>query len=120
MHVLMLTRQTVGELINPLSEEDVIKAGQNAGSTAPEALMSAIDGKITVGHVIELIHNLSSYANLFEYTERNEGGRCTITLMHEMGRKWSLFIAHYLNAAFASAQCQPKYDVADRYVTFTI
>jgi hypothetical protein len=120
MHVMMLSRQTVNELIKPLSDEDAIKAGQNTGKTAPAALMTAIDGKITVSHVIKLIHNLSSYGNLFEYTEKNEGGHCTITLMHEMGRKWSLIIAHYINAAFAAAQCQAKYDIADRYVTFTI
>jgi hypothetical protein len=120
MHAMMLSRQTLSELVAPLSEDYIIKAGQNAGKTAPEELMTAKYGKITVGHVIDLMHNLSSYANWFEYTEKNEGEHWTITLMHELGQKWSLFIAHYFAAAFAATGHQAKYDVADRYVTFTI
>ena len=117
---LALSRQTLSELINPLSEDSIIKAGQNAGKTAPEELMTAKYGKITITHVIDLMHTLSSYANWFEYTEKNEGEHSTITLMHEMGRNWSLFIVNYFSEAFAAAGCQAKCDVADRYVTFAI
>ena len=120
MQVKMLSQQTLSELIEQLSEENVTKAGQNAGKTAPEALMTVTYGKITVGNVIQFIHHMSSYGNWFEYTEKNEGERVTITLMHGMGRKWSLFIANYLSEAFAAAGCKAKYNVADRYVTFTI
>jgi hypothetical protein len=42
--------------------------------------------------VIEYIHDLSAYANLFEYYEKNENERWTITLMHELGPKWSAFL----------------------------
>jgi len=120
MQVKMLSQQTLSELVDQLSEENVTKAGQNAGKTAPEALMTAIYGKITVGNVIQYIHHLSSYGNWFEYTEKNEGEHLTITLIHSMGRKWSLFIANYVNEAFAAAGCKAKYNVADRYVTFII
>ncbi len=119
-NAVTLTRQTFGELVNDLSEDIIIKAGQNAGKTAPQVLITSKYGKITVGHVIAYLHDLSSYANWFEYTEKNEGEHSTITLMHEMGRNWSLFIAHYLAEAFAAAGCKAKYEVADRYVTFAI
>jgi hypothetical protein len=120
MHAMVLSRRTIGELIEYLSDDDIAKAGQNAGRTAPEALIVAIYGKITVSHVVDLIRNLSSYSDLFEYTEKTEGERLTMTLMHDLGHKWSLFIAHYVIEAFAAAGCKPKYEVTDRYVTFTI
>jgi hypothetical protein len=120
MNNLRVSRQTLTELINPLSEDLIIKAGQNAGNSAPRALMAAIDGEMTVTTVISLMHNLSAHANWFEYTEKNEGEHSTITLMHEMGRNWFLFIAHYFTAAFAAAGCKAKYEVADRYVTFAV
>ncbi len=116
----MLSQQTLGELVNQLSEESITKAGQNAGKTAPEMLMTIIYGKITVSNVIQFIHLMSSYGNWFEYTEKTEGERLIITLMHGMGRKWSLFIANYVSEAFAAAGCKAKYNVAERYVTFTI
>ena len=115
-----LTRQTLNQLVNALSEDTIIQAGQNAGKTAPQELITAKHGGITVGNVVDYVHDLSAHANWFEYTEKNEGGHSTITLMHEMGRNWSLFIAHYLTEAFTAAGCKAKYEVADRYVTFAI
>ena len=120
MHAKMLSQQTLSELINRLSEDSIIEAGQNAGKTAPEELMTVIEGKITVSNVIALMRNISSYAGWFEYTEKNEGEHPTITLMHDMGRKWSIFIANYISGAFTAAGCKAKYDVADRFVTFTV
>jgi hypothetical protein len=120
MQNLLLSRQTFTELINPLSEDAIIKAAQNAGKTAPRTLIAAIDGEMTVTNVIRLMHSLSTYANWFEYTEKIEGEHSSITVMHEMGRNWSLFIAHYLSEAFAAAGCKAKCDVEDRFVTFTI
>ncbi len=120
MNVMIMSQQTVGGLLEMAPEEGVIKVAQNTGKAVPEAVISAIDGKLTVQNVMEYIHNLSSYANFFEYTEKKEAGHSTITLMHEMGRKWSLFIANYISQAFAAAGFQAKYSIADRYVTFTV
>ena len=120
VHTLVLSRETVSELISPLTEDEIAKAGQNSARDIPREWMLLVDGKIAVSSVIHFIHNLSSYTNWFEYTEKNQGEHWTITLMHEMGRKWSLFIAHHINAAFAAAGCQPKYDIADQYVTFAV
>ena len=86
----------------------------------PQTLIAAIDCKMTVINVIGLMHSLSSHSNWFEHTEKNEGEHSTITLMHEMERKWSLFLAHYFSEAFTAAACQAKYAVADRYVTLAI
>ncbi len=69
--------------------------------------------------VIEFIHDLSAYANLFEYYEKNENERWTITLMHELGPKWSVFLTHYIGEAFAAAGIQPKTKTSDRAVIFT-
>ena len=120
LHARILSQQTLAQLVDQLSEESITKAGQNAGKTAPEELVTVIKGKITVSHVIDLMHAISSYGNWFEYTEKNEGEHLAITLMHDMGRKWSLFIANYFTEAFVAAGCQAKCDVADRYVTFNI
>lgn len=120
MDGMMLSQETLSEFIKYLSEESAINAGKSLGKTSPQMIMTAINGGITVGRVIELIHNLSFCANWFQYTEKREGERWKITLMHNMGRNWSQFITHYINGAFTAAGFQTKYEVADHYVTFTI
>jgi len=120
MNGMMLSQQDLGEFINHLSEDSAVKVGKSLGKTSPKMLMTAMNGGSSVGRVIELVHNLSFCANWFQYTEKREGERWKITLMHNMGRNWSQFITHYINGAFTAAGCQTKYELTDHYVTFTI
>ncbi|HYW00351.1 MAG TPA: hypothetical protein VE862_02715 [Candidatus Acidoferrum sp.] len=120
MDGILMSQRVLSEFINNLSEESAINAGKSLGKTSPQMLMAAINGGITVGRVVELIHNLSFCANWFQYTEKREGERWKITLMHNLGRNWSQFITHYINGAFTAAGCRTRYEVSDRYVTFTI
>jgi len=105
VNALRLSRKTFGEILGMASEDSLGKASKW--------------GKITVNTVIEYIHDLSAYANLFEYYEKNENERWTITLMHELGPKWSAFLANYIGEAFVAAGVQPKAKTSDRAVIFS-
>lgn len=119
INALRLSRKTFSEILNFVSDDNLIKAGVIAGKGAPMALIASKWGKITVSTVIEYIHDLSAYANLFEYYEKNENERWTITLMHELGPKWSMFLTNYIGEAFTAAGVQAKTRTSDRAVIFT-
>ena len=119
INALRLSRKTFAEILNSVTDDNLAKAGQVAGKSAPMAIIASKWGKITVTTVIEFIHDLSAYANLFEYYEKNENERWTITLMHELGPKWSTFLTHYIGEAFVAAGVQPKIRTSDRAVIFT-
>src|SRR6266699_999252 len=108
INALRLSRKTFQDILNAISDEGLVKAGQIAGKSAPMALIASKCRKITVNTVIEFIHDRSAYANLFEYYEKNENERWTITLMHELGSKWSTFLTNYIGEAFIAAGVQPK------------
>jgi len=116
---LKLSRKTFGEILNSVSDDSLVKAAQTAGKSAPIALIASKYGKVTVNSVLGYVHDLSAYANLFEYYEKNESERWTVTLMHELGPKWSIFLSLYIGEAFASAGIQPKVKTSDRAVIFT-
>jgi len=118
VNAVRLSRKTFGEILSSVSDDSLVKAGQVAGKSAPMALIASKWGKINVNTVIEYIHDLSAYANLFEYYEKNENERWTITLMHELGPKWSTFLTQYIGEAFAAAGVQPKTKASDRAVIF--
>ncbi len=50
---------------------------------------------------------------------RMKNERWTVTLMHELGPKWSIFLSQYIGEAFASAGILPKVKTSDRAVIFT-
>jgi hypothetical protein len=116
---LRLSRKTFQEILNMVSDENLVKAGMMAGKSGPMTIIASKWGKITINTVIEFIHDLSAYANLFEYYEKNENERWTITLMHELGPKWSTFLTNYISEAFNAAGVQPKTRTSDRAVIFT-
>ncbi len=119
VNALKMSRKTLEEILNSVSDDSLVKAAQTAGKSAPVALIASKYGKITVSSVLAYIHDLSAYANLFEYYEKNENERWTVTLMHELGPKWSTFLSYYLGEAFVSAGVQPKSKTSDRAVIFT-
>jgi len=75
VNALRLSRKTFGEILSMVSEDSLARAGVAAGKNAPVALIVSKWGKVTVNTVIEYIHDLSAYANLFEYYEKNENER---------------------------------------------
>lgn len=119
INALRLSRKTFQEILNAITDDNVVKAGIVAGKSAPTAIIASKWGKITLNTVIEFIHDLSAYANLFEYYEKNENEKWTVTLMHELGPKWSTFLTHYIGEAFLAAGVQPKTRTSDRAVIFT-
>ena len=116
---MKLSRKTFGEILNTVSDDNPVKAAQTEGKSAPVALIASKYGNVNVSSVLGYIHDLSAYANLFEYYEKNENERWTITLMHELGPKWSTFLSAYLGEAFVSAGIQPRVKTSDRAVIFT-
>jgi hypothetical protein len=120
VHSMMLTQQTFAEILKGLPEDKLAEAAKVAGKSAPETIITSMRGKVTANAVIDLIHFLSAYANLFEYSEKDENGHLTIALTHELGRKWSIFIAGYLEEAFAAAGVKPNCTISDRFATITI
>ena len=120
MHGLTFTRQTFVEILNVLPEDKMNEVGRAAGKNAPVAIITSKHGKMSVNAVIEYLHFLSSYANLFEYGETEANGHWTITLTHELGRKWSLFLAGYFDEAFAAVGLKSKYTVSDVSTVFLV
>ena len=119
-HSLNLTQKTFVEILAAASEETLVTAGQNAGKSAPLAMISSKSGEVTVNAVLEYIQDLSAHANLFEFNETTEHGHWTITLLHELGNKWSLFLANYFAEAFKTAGAEPKITSSERAVTIRI
>ncbi len=104
-------------LLQSASEEEVINAGRVAGRDVPKAIISAKDGAITLHAAIGFLRMMGDYANLYKYSEVGEEGTRTLTLMHELGPKGSLFLIHYVGGVLELSGVRPKYSSTDHSVT---
>src|SRR5947208_10065860 len=67
INALRLSRKTFQEILNSVPDDNLVKAGQIAGTSALLPIIASQWCKITASTVIEIIHDYSAYANLFEY-----------------------------------------------------
>ena len=119
-HSLNLTQKTFAEILAACSPEMLATAGRNAGRSGPLAMISSKSGDVTVNAVLEYIQDLSAHGNLFEFNETNEHGHWTITLLHELGSNWSIFLENYFAEAFKAAAAEPKITSSERAVMIRI
>lgn len=119
-HSMHLVSEIVSEILNAANEDVIMLAGQNAGKSAPMAMISLKSSDVTMNSIIQYIQDLASYAHLFSYNETNVNGQWTITLSHELGSKWSLFLTCYFSEAFKMTGTEPKIDTSERAVTIKL
>jgi len=119
MNALSLARKTFASILNAAPEDDLVRIAEIEGRSSPIAFITSMNGHMNVENVVGFVKDLSEHANLFEYSVISHSPP-TFTLVHELGVKWSLFLAHYLAEAFKSAGAQVKFSTSDRAVTFTL
>ena len=119
-HSMNLVSRIFSEILNAANEDAIMLASQNAGKTVPMAMVSSKSCDLTMNSIIQYIQDLASYAHLFSYNETNVNGQWTITLSHEHGSKWSLFLSGYFSEAFKTTGTEPKIDASDRAIAIRL
>lgn len=106
-----------------LSAADVnqlIEVAKTAGSSIPQAFATAKSGRVSLESLISHIRSLATYAQLFEFSETVDIHGRVLTLIHDFGLNWSIFLVHYITAMFAQIGLSPKIEMSDRSVILTL
>jgi len=98
----------------------LIEAAERTGKSAPAAFLGVMRGRVTLRAIRELMTILSKYANLFEINEIKEEGNLRLVLVHGLGRKWSLFLAHYFRKMFRVVNVRMRFAVSDQSVVLSL
>ena len=107
-------------LLSAADVNQLIEVAKSAGSSIPQAFVTAKHGKVNVETLIGHVRSLASYAQLFEFSETLDSRSHIVTLIHDFGLNWSIFLVHYITAMFAQVGFSPKLEMNDRSVIFTV
>jgi len=118
MCALSLSRQTFSEILNATDDESLVKAAERAGKSAIPAYVGAMRGRVTLESIRDLVDRLSKHAHLFEFNEKQDNFGKHWALLHELGPKWSIFLAYYFGEALKMANVRVRHEVSDRVVVF--
>jgi hypothetical protein len=98
----------------------IIEVAKTAGSSIPQAFITAKDGKVDVSSLFSYLRSLAIYAHLYEYSENVDASGQVATLTHDFGLNWSIFLVHYITAMFEQIGITPKLEMSDRSVILSI
>jgi len=107
-------------LLSAANVGELIEVAKTAGSSIPQAFVTAKSGKMDLGSLIDHVRSLAIYAQLFDFSETIDSHGHVITLIHDYGLNWSIFLVHYLTAMMALIGMTAKLDMSDRSVILTI
>ncbi len=119
-HMIKISPATFSRILQAAPDELVSGAGHWAGSEIYKTFILAKEGTLSLEGVLEYLRAASDYANLFEYNEVVHEGTRTITLVHDLGKKGSLFLEHYVQAIFEGTGVKPRPSTGDRAVVFRL
>lgn len=100
--------------------DQLIEVAKSAGSSIPQAFVTAKQGKIDLKSLINHLRSLATYAQLFEFSETTDPHTHVVTLIHDYGLNWSIFLVHYTTAMLEQIGVSPKLEMSDRSVIFTL
>jgi hypothetical protein len=100
--------------------DKIIEVAKTGGSSIPQAFATAKNGKVDRESLIDHLRSLAAYAHLYEVSETIDVQGHVVTLIHDFGLNWSIFLVHYISAMFAQIGISPKVEMSDRSVIFTL
>ena len=107
-------------ILSSADVDQLIEIAKTAGSSIPQAFATAKEGRVGLSSLIGHIRSLAVYAQLFEFSETTDSHDQVVTLIHDFGLNWSIFLVHYITAMFAQIGVSPKIEMSDRSVSFTL
>lgn len=118
--LIKISSTTFQHLLDMSSDEEIVRAGEQAGADTPRSIILAKSGDMSIVTVIEYLGLLSEYANLFEFGRVEQGGKIIVTLLHRLGKKGSIFFSNYAKALFEDISYTPKISSSEHSVVLEI
>ena len=115
-----LSSSTFRGLLSGLDADKVIEVAKSSGSGVPQAFATAKSGRVDMKALLDHLSYLSAYAHLCEMSETVDSQVHNLTLIHDFGLNWSIFLVHYVTAMFGLIGITPKLEMSDRSVSITI
>jgi len=107
-------------LLNAASDEAIIEAARVSGPDTPKSIILSKHGTLSLSTVLDYVRSATMYGGFAEYSEVESEGKMVITLMHDLGRKGSVFISSILESIFGMINVHPKMSASEHSVIVEI
>lgn len=119
-HNMKIITLEAEHFLSLLSDEEAAEAGRYNAQNIAKPIILAKYGSVDLGTILAYLGDLAEYGNQFSYSISETGGKRTVTLVHTVGRKGSIFYSNIVAALFESVKLRPLITTTDSAVTVSI
>jgi hypothetical protein len=107
-------------IIGSLDDEKVKEIGQQIGSRHLQEYMMLWFKKISIDSFFDGLTLFCRYSGMANYDmDTNDGREYVVTMHHDLGRKWSIFIRYLLEEGMKrTLSIMPKIDITESSIVF--
>jgi hypothetical protein len=116
---ISLPRSDLKIIMQSLDDETIKQIAEQIGSTQGKEVTIFFFKKLTLDTVVSAISLFSKYAGFGTYEIESNGRDHTLVLHHELGRKWSIYIAHLVSRALkGTLGISPRFQIGENSIIF--
>jgi hypothetical protein len=116
---ISLPKKTVRQIVNELSDDAVIRLGKGTTRSDMVDLVYMMKGKFTLQAFLNTFLAWARDSN-FPYRDDFVDGTRTITIHHDMGKKWSLLLKEFLVMSLREVVAKVLIDTRDDVLVLRI
>ena len=110
--IISLKREAFGQIINMLDGEEIISVAKDIGEEVPKQFILFWFKRLTLENYLAYISLVCRYAYFAEYELEINGTDYTVSLIHDLGMKWSQFLGKWIETGMKTTiGIIPTYDV---------
>jgi hypothetical protein len=116
-NVITMKKESFKTLVSAIDDDKVTDVSQELGDKVPSQFIFFWFKKNTLENYLKYISLICKHGGFAQYEIEQEGREYTITLIHELGEKWSNFLANWMKAGMKSSiGIIPRIDVMQNSV----
>jgi hypothetical protein len=114
---ISLPRSDLKMIMDSLDDETIKQIAEKIGSTQGKEVTMFFFKKLTIDAIISAFSLFSKYARFCTYEIESSGQDYTLVLHHELGRKWSIYMAHLVSQVLKSTLgISPRFQIGENSV----
>lgn len=116
---IFMPKKTLREIVNTLSEEEMMKLAKGPMKSNFIDLVYMLKGKLTLQ---SFLNTFLAWArdSSFPYRDDFDDGSRTITLNHDMGKKWSMLLREALTQCFQDIASRATFETREDVIVIKI
>jgi hypothetical protein len=114
---ISLRRDAFKSLLEAVESDKLVSTARDIASHIPKEFISFWFKRVNLDTYLQYLSLVCQYARFAEYEIENDGKDCTIILSHDIGQKWSDFLAVWITEGLRVATgLHPKTDTTKNSV----